>query len=123
MTLNFQPLKAALEELDRDCFANGCIYSITAYDILNYIENELSALKPDLAAKAASLDATALAMEIADCIGNIGLLEYVEGAVRDAILNQAEFEARNNQQTPVDADRLMDALGRAGVELSDDQEG
>jgi hypothetical protein len=83
MTSNFQLIRDALTQHVLDSLGN--IYTITVDDVVDYIEKELSpALKDQLAA----LDEVSLALEIADAIGNVGIVELIEGAVCEAIKTQ-----------------------------------
>jgi len=59
-------------------------------DILEYIETNLRAAHPDLFNQVASLNPTVLAIEIADAIGEIGIVEMVEGSVLETIRKQVE---------------------------------
>ncbi len=83
MTTNFQRIKDALAQHCLDSMGN--IYTITVDDIADYIEKELS---PAMTAQLAALDEVDLAIEIADRIGNVGIMELVEGAVCEAIKTQ-----------------------------------
>ena len=84
--------------LKQNCLdISGNIYTIGVNDVMAYIENELPTEDPELTAKLSELDETRLALEIADTIGNIGIVELVEVAIRNAIKAQAECEAHNEQ--------------------------
>ena len=89
MTTKFPDLEKALNENCLD--STGNIYTIGVCDVIAYIENELPIENPELAAKASELDETSLAMEISDCIGSVGIVEFVEGAIRDAIRTQLDL--------------------------------
>jgi hypothetical protein len=83
MTPNFQLIKDALTQHCLDSLGN--IYTITVDDVVDYIEKELS---PAMTAQLAALDEVSLALEIADAIGNVGIVELIEGAVCEAIKTQ-----------------------------------
>ena len=83
MTPNFQLIKDALTQHVLDSLGN--IYTITVDDVVDYIEKELS---PEMTAQLAALDEVNLAIEIADAIGNAGVMELVEGAICETIKTQ-----------------------------------
>ncbi len=83
MTTNFQRIKDALAQHCLDSMGN--IYTITVDDIADYIEKELS---PEMTAQLAALDETNLAIEIAEALGNAGVMELVETAVCETIKTQ-----------------------------------
>jgi hypothetical protein len=93
MTTKFPGLEKALKEHCLDSAGN--IYTIGANDVMAYIEGDLALENPELAAKAAALDEASLALEIADCIGNVGIVEFVEGAIRDAIRKELDYAEKN----------------------------
>lgn len=99
MTPNFQRIKDALTQHCLDSMNN--IYTITVDDVVDYIEKELSS---SMATQLAALDEASLAIEIADAIGNAGIMELIEGAICEAIKTQltiareAILEARNESQ-------------------------
>ena len=66
------------------------IYSIGVGDILEYIQTDLRSAFPDLFNQVTALDPTALAIEIADAIGEIGILEMVEQSILETIRKQVE---------------------------------
>ena len=66
------------------------IYSIGVGDILEYIQTDLRSAFPDLFNQVAALDPTVLAIEIADAIGEIGILEMVEQSILETIRKQVE---------------------------------
>jgi hypothetical protein len=72
-----KPLLEAMVEHER---VAGQIYSITTEDVEAYL-NE----RPDLAAKLDGLDPETLAFAIYDAIGEIGIVEMVEKAIRETI--------------------------------------
>jgi len=101
MTTKFPDLEKALKE---HCLnSTGNIYTIGVNDVMAYIENELPIENPELAAKASELDETSLALEIADCIGSIGIVEFVEGAIRDAIRTQLDLACEARIESAVEA--------------------
>jgi len=66
------------------------VYSIGVDDILEYIETDLRSAFPDLFNQVTALDPTALAIEIADAIGEIGILEMVEQSILETLRKQVE---------------------------------
>jgi len=88
MTTNFPKLADALKTHARSFDDN--VYSIGVGDILEYIETDLRTAFPDLFTQVAALDPTALAIEIADAIGEIGILEMVEQSILETIRKQVE---------------------------------
>ena len=99
MTPNFQRIKDALTQHCLDSLGN--VYTVTVDDIVDYIEKEIS---PALKANLAALDETNLAIEIADAIGNVGIMELIETAICEtiktqiAIAREAVLEARNESE-------------------------
>ena len=88
MNTNFTQLAEALKTHARSFDDN--IYSIGVGDILEYIQTDLRSAFPDLFNQVAALDPTILAIEIADAIGEIGILEMVEGSILETIREQVE---------------------------------
>jgi len=88
MNTNFTQLAEALKTHARSFDDN--IYSIGVGDILEYIQTDLRAAFPDLFNQVAALDPTVLAIEIADAIGEIGILEMVEQSILETIRKQVE---------------------------------
>jgi len=88
MTTNFPKLADALKTHARSFDDN--IYSIGIGDVLEYIQTDLRAAFPDLFNQVAALDPTVLAIEIADAIGEIGILEMVEQSILETIRKQVE---------------------------------
>ena len=88
MNTNFTELAEALKTHARSFDDN--IYSIGVGDILEYIQTDLRAAFPDLFNQVAALDPTVLAIEIADAIGEIGILEMVEQSILETIRKQVE---------------------------------
>ena len=88
MTTNLTKLTEALKTHARSFDDN--VYSIGVGDILEYIETDLRSAFPDLFTQVAALDPTALAIEIADAIGEIGILEMVEQSILETIRKQVE---------------------------------
>ena len=86
MTPNFQRIKDALTQHCLDSMNN--IYTITVDDVVSYIEKELS---PATKAQLASLDEASLAIEIADAIGNAGIMELIETAICETIKTQIQI--------------------------------
>ncbi len=86
MTPNFQRIKDALTQHCLDSMGN--IYTITIDDVVDYIEKELS---PAMRAQLASLDEVSLAIEIADAIGNAGIMELIEAAICETIKTQIQI--------------------------------
>lgn len=86
MTPNFQRIKDALTQHCLDSMNN--IYTITVDDVVDYIEKELS---PAMEAQLAALDEVGLAIEIADAIGNVGIMELIESAICEAIKTQIQI--------------------------------
>ncbi len=86
MTPNFQRIKDALTQHCLDSLGN--IYTITMDDIVDYIEKELP---PATKAQLAALDEVSLAIEIADAIGNAGIMELIEGAINETLKTQIQI--------------------------------
>jgi hypothetical protein len=57
-------------------------------DVVSYIEKELS---PTLKDQLAAIDELSLAIEIADAIGNAGIMELIEAAICEAIKTQIQI--------------------------------
>ncbi len=102
MTTKFPGLEKALNENCLD--STGNIYTIGVSDVMAYIENELPIENPELAAKISELDENSLALEIADCIGSVGIVEFVEGAIRDAIRTQLDLAREARIESAVEAE-------------------
>ena len=86
MTPNFQRIRDALTQHCLDSMNN--IYTITVDDVVDYIEKELS---PAMRIQLASLDEASLAIEIADAIGNAGIMELIETAICETIKTQIQI--------------------------------
>ena len=86
MTPNFQRIRDALTQHCLDSLGN--IYTITIDDVVDYIEKELS---PTMRKQLASLDEASLAIEIADAIGNAGIMELIEAAICETIKTQIQI--------------------------------
>lgn len=86
MTPNFQRIRDALTQYCLDSMNN--IYTITIDDVVDYIEKELS---PVMRIQLAALDETNLAIEIADAIGNAGIMELIEAAICETIKTQIQI--------------------------------
>ena len=102
MTTKFPDLEKALKDNCLD--STGNIYTIGVSDVMAYIENELPIENPKLAARVSELDETSLALEIADCIGSAGIVEFVEGAIRDAIRTQLDLAREASIEAAVEAE-------------------
>jgi len=81
-------LESALKEHALDSAGN--IYTIGLNDVMAYMD-ELQKVSPELFAKAQTCDPVQLAIEIADCIGNEGIVEHIENAIREAIRLQVQY--------------------------------
>jgi hypothetical protein len=86
MTPNFQRIKDAITQHCLDSMNN--IYTITVDDVVDYIEKELP---PTTKAQLAALDEVSLAIEIADAIGNAGIMELIEAAICETIKMQIQI--------------------------------
>jgi hypothetical protein len=86
MTPNFQRIKDALTQHCLDSMGN--IYTITVDDVVDYIEKEVP---PAMKAQLAALDEVGLAIEIADAIGNAGIMELIEAAICETIKAQIQI--------------------------------
>ena len=86
MTPNFQRIRDALTQHCLDSMNN--IYTITIDDVVDYIEKELS---PATKAQLAALDEACIAIEIADAIGNAGIMELIETAICETIKTQIQI--------------------------------
>ncbi len=86
MTPNFQRIKDALAQHCLDSLGN--IYTITVDDVVDYIEKELS---PTLTTQLATIDEVSLSIEIADAIGNAGIMELIEAAICETIKTQIQI--------------------------------
>jgi hypothetical protein len=86
MTPNFQRIKDALAQHCLDSLGN--IYTITVDDVVDYIEKELS---PNLTTQLAAIDEVSLSIEIADAIGNAGIMELIEAAISETIKTQIKI--------------------------------
>jgi hypothetical protein len=86
MTPNFQRIKDALAQHCLDSLGN--IYTITVDDVASYIEKELP---PATKAQLAALDEASFAIEIADAIGNAGIMELIEAAICETIKTQIQI--------------------------------
>ena len=99
MTPNFQRIRDALTQHCLDSMGN--MYTITVDDVVDYIEKELS---PAMRVQLATLDEVSLAIEIADAIGNVGIVELIDSAICEAIKTQitiareAVLEARTESE-------------------------
>jgi len=83
-------LKSALKDNALD--VEGNVYTIGLDDVLAYFD-ELKAERPELFQKAQVCDPVQLALEIADMIGNEGIVELIENAIREAIRSVYESQS------------------------------
>jgi hypothetical protein len=83
MTQLFQRIKDALAQHYLDSFGN--VYTVTLDDVMDYIEKELP---PAAKARLSALNEVSLAIEIADAIGNAGIMELIETAICETIKTQ-----------------------------------
>ena len=99
MTPNFQRIKDALTQHCLDSMNN--IYTITVDDVVDYIEKELP---PTTKAQLVALDEVNLAIEIADAIGNAGIMELIEAVISETIKTQIQIaqEAVHEAQSESD---------------------
>ena len=102
MTTKFPDLEKALNENCLDSAGN--IYTIGVDDIMAYIEGDLALEDPKLAAQVAALDEMSLAIEIADAIGSLGIVEFVENAIRESIKTQIEIAREGEAEAAVEAE-------------------
>ncbi len=86
MAPNFQRIKDAFAQHCLDSLGN--IYTITVDDVVSYIEKELP---PVTKAQLAAIDEVNLAIEIADAIGNAGIMELIEAAICETIKTQIQI--------------------------------
>ena len=92
----------------------GQIYSISTEDVEAFL-NE----RPTLAAMLDGLDPEVLASAIFDAIGEIGIIELVEDAIRETILVSAIQPAGPDRDDPMDGDAAS-ALASAGMGTDED---
>ena len=92
----------------------GQIYSISTEDVEAFL-NE----RPPLAAMLDGLDPEVLASAIFDAIGEIGIIELVEDAIRETILVSAIQPAGPDRDDPMDGDAAS-ALASAGMGTDED---
>ena len=90
-------LESALKEHALDSAGN--IYTIGLNDVMAYMD-ELQKESPELFAKAQTCDPVQLAIEIADCIGNEGIVEHIENAIREAIRLQIQYAHEAENEAP-----------------------
>ena len=91
-----KPLLEAMVEQER---ITGQIYSISTEDVEAFL-NE----RPTLAAMLEGLDPEVLASAIFDAIGEIGIIELVEDAIRETILVSAIQPAGPDRDDPMDTE-------------------
>ena len=99
MTPNFQRIRDALTQHCLDSMNN--IYTITVDDVVDYIEKELS---PAMTIQLAALDEVSLAIEIADAIGNVGIVELIESAICEAIKTQITIAREGALETRTESE-------------------
>ena len=95
MTTNHQTLEQALKENCLDI--RGNIYTITTADVMVYVK-ELTDTESELAQKIDTLDPVSLAVEIADYIGGVGIVEHVELAIREALHERIRRETETGKE-------------------------
>ena len=95
MATNHEALKKALEEHVLD--SRGNIYTITTADVMVYVK-ELTDTESELAQKIDTLDPVSLAVEIADYIGGVGIVEHVELAIREALHERIRRETETGKE-------------------------
>jgi hypothetical protein len=86
MTPNYQRIKDAISKNCLDTLGN--VYTITLDDVMDYIEKELS---PNMKVQLDRFDEESFAVELADAIGNTGIMELMEGAICEAIKTQMQY--------------------------------
>lgn len=86
MTQPFQRIHNALAQHCLDSFGN--IYTVTLDDVMDYIEKELP---PAAKARLSALDEVSLAIEIADVIGNSGVIELIESVLCETVKTQIQI--------------------------------
>lgn len=86
MTQPFQRIRDALAQHCLDSFGN--IYTVTLDDVMDYIEKELP---PAAKARLSALDEVSLAIEIADVIGNSGVIELIESVLCETVKTQIQI--------------------------------
>jgi hypothetical protein len=91
-----KPLLEAMVEQER---ITGQIYSISTEDVEAFL-NE----RPTLAAMLDGLDPEVLASAIFDAIGEIGIIELVEDAIRETILVSAIQPVGPDRDDPMDTE-------------------
>jgi hypothetical protein len=86
MIQSFQRIRTALAQHCLDSFGN--IYTVTLDDVMDYIEKELP---PAAKARLSALDEVSLAIEIADAIGNAGVIELIESTICETVKTQIQI--------------------------------
>jgi hypothetical protein len=86
MTQPFQRIRNALAQHCLDSFGN--VYTVTLDDVMDYIEKELP---PTSKARLSALDEVSLAIEIADAIGNAGVMELIESILCETVKTQLQI--------------------------------
>ncbi len=92
MTASVTALIDALRQHER---AAGQVYSISAEEIEFFLND-----RPALAKALEGLDPEVVAWAIIDAIGEIGILEMVEDAIRATVLTAAGFGVETGRDTP-----------------------
>ncbi len=92
MTTTSDLLKPLLEAMVNHERVAGQIYSITTEDVEAFLTE-----RPALAAMLHGLDPEVLAIGIFDAIGEIGIIEMVEDAIRETILEAAILPAQESR--------------------------
>jgi hypothetical protein len=85
------------------------LYSIGVEDVLEYFE-ELKTAAPQLYEKLQRVDPDALAVSIADYVGNAGLLELAESAILEAITREDEVFSVEDVQAMRESALTLEAL-------------
>ena len=88
-------LETALKQHTLDSAGN--IYTIGVKDVMAYMD-ELQKEGNELFSKAQLCDPVQLAIEIADCIGNEGIVEHIENAIREAIRLQIQYARESENE-------------------------
>ncbi|MBU4225454.1 MAG: hypothetical protein KKC71_06500 [Chloroflexi bacterium] len=106
-------ISGLLDALREHAPAVGQLYSISVEDVAAYLKE-----RPDLAEILEGLEPGVIAWAIFDAIGEIGILEMVEEAIRDTIL-AAATQPEPGRDDPMDGDHAS-ALASAGHGMDED---
>ncbi len=106
-------ISSLLDALREHVDAVGQIYSISVEDVAAYLKE-----RPDLTEILEGLEPGVIAWAIFDAIGEIGILEMVEEAIRDTILASAT-QPEPDRDDPMDGDQAS-ALASAGHGMDED---